>query len=202
MVELELSDLIKRAQNHDEVSMEILFRNFKPKVTAIAREYFLIGADGDDLVQEGMIGLFKAINIYNAEKNRNFGAFASLCIHRALQNAVKNANRKKNSPLNSYLSINVNGEVDTPNFEESVKLIIVDDEADIERDFLDKEMHSVMIDRVKDLLTHEQFDILDMFLKGESYIRMSKTAELSLKQVDNAIQAIKKKLRAIKGDLE
>ena len=100
-----LDELILKAKNHDQNAMDQLLQRFKSKVIAISREYFLIGADFDDLIQEGMIGLYRAINVYDPNKNHNFSAFASLCIHRQLQNAVKNANRKKNSPLNSYLPI-------------------------------------------------------------------------------------------------
>ena len=89
MEEKEISNLIIKAKNHDEEAMEKLLQAFKPKVIAISREYFLIGAEFDDLLQEGMIGLYKAINVYDETKNHSFSAFASLCIHRQLQNAVK-----------------------------------------------------------------------------------------------------------------
>ena len=81
MQEIEISNLIKLAKQHDEDAMENLLRLFKPKVTAISREYFLIGAEFDDLIQEGMIGLYKAISVYEETRNHSFGAFASLCIH-------------------------------------------------------------------------------------------------------------------------
>ena len=93
--EIKINNLIIRAKNQDEQAIDELFSLFKSKVNAISREYFLIGADSDDLIQEGMIGLYKAISSYNPEINHSFGAFASLCIHRQLQNAVKNANMKK-----------------------------------------------------------------------------------------------------------
>ena len=80
-----IDELIIKAKNNDENAMEQLLQRFKSKVTAISREYFLVGADFDDLIQEGMIGLYKAINVYNPNKNHNFSAFASLCIHRQLQ---------------------------------------------------------------------------------------------------------------------
>ena len=105
MKDLELTNLIAEAKNHNEDAMEQLMREFKPKVIAISREYFLIGADFDDLIQEGMIGLYKAIRVYDETKNHNFSAFASLCIHRQIQNAVKNANRKKNNPFRVVLFV-------------------------------------------------------------------------------------------------
>ena len=197
----EIESLIERAQNHDDIAMEELFREFKPKVIAISREYFLIGADFDDLIQEGMIGLYKAVNVYDKTKNHNFGAFASLCIHRQLQNAVKQYNRKKNSPLNAYLPIEYFGGVEQSGDKKNVKLIIVDDTSDFEQNFIDKEMNAIMISRVKDLLDETQFKLLKMFLNGATYSEMATRLNLTTKQVDNMLQAIKKKLKSIKGEI-
>lgn len=196
-----LDELILKAKNHDQNAMDQLLQKFKSKVIAISREYFLIGADFDDLIQEGMIGLYKAINVYDPNKNHNFSAFASLCIHRQLQNAVKNANRKKNSPLNNYLPIEYYGGVKTETDDKFSKLIIVDDNSDFEKQFIDNEMNAIMISRVKGILTDVQFNLLKMFLNGESYINMAKSLNVSTKQVDNMLQSIKKKLRTIKGEL-
>ena len=196
-----LDELILKAKNHDQNAMDQLLQRFKSKVIAISREYFLIGADFDDLIQEGMIGLYRAINVYNSNKNHNFSAFASLCIHRQLQNAVKNANRKKNSPLNSYLPIEYYGGVKTETDDKFSKLIIVDDNSDFEKQFIDNEMNAIMISKVKGILTDVQFNLLKMFLNGESYINMAKSLNVSTKQVDNMLQSIKKKLRTIKGEL-
>lgn len=196
-----LDELILKAKNHDQNAMDQLLQRFKSKVIAISREYFLIGADFDDLIQEGMIGLYRAINVYNPNKNHNFSAFASLCIHRQLQNAVKNANRKKNSPLNSYLPIEYYGGVKTETDDKFSKLIIVDDNSDFEKQFIDNEMNAIMISKVKGILTDVQFNLLKMFLNGESYINMAKSLNVSTKQVDNMLQSIKKKLRTIKGEL-
>lgn len=196
-----IDELIIKAKNNDENAMEQLLQRFKSKVTAISREYFLVGADFDDLIQEGMIGLYKAINVYDPNKNHNFSAFASLCIHRQLQNAVKNANRKKNSPLNSYLPIEYYGGVKTDADDNFSKLIIVDDNSDFEKQFIDNEMNAIMISKVKNILTVVQFKLLKMFLNGESYINMAKSLNISTKQVDNMLQSIKKKLRTIKGEI-
>ena len=196
-----IDELIIKAKNNDENAMEQLLQRFKSKVTAISREYFLMGADFDDLIQEGMIGLYKAINVYDPNKNHNFSAFASLCIHRQLQNAVKNANRKKNSPLNSYLPIEYYGGVKTDADDNFSKLIIVDDNSDFEKQFIDNEMNAIMISKVKNILTVVQFKLLKMFLNGESYINMAKALNISTKQVDNMLQSIKKKLRTIKGEI-
>lgn len=201
MEETELIQEIKRAQAHDEEAMENLLRIFKPKVIAISREYFLIGADFDDLLQEGMIGLYKAINIYDPDKNHNFSAFASLCIHRQLQNAVKNANRKKNAPLNSYVPIKYFDGSNTSDDDKVNKLVIVDDDSDIEKNYIDKEMNAIVISKVRNLLSELQFKVLKMFINGESYETMANSLGISKKKVDNLIRAIKKKLRSIKGEI-
>lgn len=201
MIDIDINEEIKRAQAHDEDAMENLLRIFKPKVIAISREYFLIGADFDDLLQEGMIGLYKAIRIYDPEKNHNFSAFASLCIHRQLQNAVKNANRKKNAPLNSYVPIKYYDGSNTSDDDKINKLVIVDDDSDIEKNYIDKEMNAIVISRVKDLLSDEQFRVLKMFINGASYEDMANSLHISKKKVDNLLQAIKKKLRRIKVEI-
>ena len=197
----ELSALLTSAQQQNEQAMEDLVRFFKPKVIAIAREYFLIGAEFDDLIQEGMIGLYKAIQIYDKNKNHNFGAFASLCIHRQLQNAVKSANRMKNAPLNKYIPINYYGGGEGREEDKQIKIVIVDDNSDIEKEYIDKELNAIVISKVKNILTDEQFEMLKMFINGASYTRMAEHFDISTKQVDNTLQSIKKKLRSIKGEI-
>lgn len=201
MEEQIISNLIAQAKNHDENALEELLTMFKPKVIAISREYFLVGAEFDDLIQEGMIGLYKAINVYDSTKNHSFGAFASLCIHRQLQNAVKNANRKKNGPLNAYLPIKYFDGSNNTDEDSALRLVIVDDDSDIEKNFIDKEINTIVVSKVKDLLTHEQFKVLKLFLYGESYSKIAECMNMTQKQVDNMLQAIKKKLHTIKGEV-
>lgn len=201
MEEKDIANLVKLAQNHDEEAMETLIRMYTSKVTSISRGYFLIGADYDDLIIEGMMGLYKAINIYDPNKNHNFGAFASLCIHRGMQNAVKNANRKKNNPLNTYVPIkNYDGSKITDE-ENVLKMVIADDNSDIEKIMIDKELNAFIINKVKDLLTKEQFLVLKMFLNAESYTAMAERMNMSVKQIDNMLQTIKKKLKQIRGEV-
>ena len=194
---VDILNLIKLAKNHDEQAMDELLGMFKPKVIAISREYFLVGAEFDDLIQEGMIGLYKAIGIYDETKNHNFSAFASLCIHRQLQNAVKNANRKKNNPLNTYLPIKYFDGSSSSDEDNVLKLVIVDDNSNIEQNYIDKEINTIMMSKVKEILTDEQFSILKLFLNGDSYSDIAKRSGITTKQVDNMLQTIKKKLRSI-----
>ena len=197
MEEAKINQLVSLAKQHNEEAMEELLSFYKSKVTAISREYFLIGAEFDDLIQEGMIGLYKAISVYDEEKNNNFSAFASLCIHRQLQNAVKNANRKKNQPLNSYVPIKYYDGSNASDEEQLTKLVIVDDTSNIEQNYIDKEMQAILISKVKEMLSDQQFSVLKMFLNGESYINIAKSFNLTCKNVDNMLQAIKKKLRTL-----
>lgn len=197
MTEENISNLIIQAKNHDEEAMDELLQHFKPKVIAISREYFLVGAEFDDLIQEGMIGLYKAIGVYDPTKNHSFSAFSSLCIHRQLQNAVKNANRKKNSPLNSYLPIKYYDGSSSSDEDSVLKLVIVDDNSNIEQNYIDKEMNTIVMSKVKDLLSSEQFAILKQFLNGDSYSSIAERNKITQKQVDNMLQAIKKKLRTL-----
>lgn len=201
MDEIKINNLIIKAKNQDENAIDELFSLFKSKVNAIAREYFLIGADSDDLIQEGMIGLYKAINIYNPEKNHNFSAFASLCIHRQLQNAVKNANRKKNSPLNSYVPIKYYDGSSSSEEENIMKLVIVDDTSDIEQNIVEKETNAILLSKVKDVLNDLQFTVLKKFINGESYSDIAESVNITTKNVDNLLQAIKKKLKTLKGEI-
>ena len=198
---LEITNLIIQAKQHNEEAMEELLRLFKPKVIAISREYFLIGAEFDDLIQEGMIGLYKAIRIYDENKNHNFSAFASLCIHRQIQNAVKNANRMKNSPLNSYIPIKYYDGSNVSDEDSVLKLVIADENSDIEQNYIDKEINTIMLSKVQNILTDEQFGILKMFINGDSYFEIANKTNLTTKKVDNTLQAIKKKLKTIKGEV-
>ena len=201
MKEIE-KDLLKKAKAGDSFAIDEILTSKKNLVMAIARKFFLIGGDRDDLIQEGMIGLYKAIGVYDETKNHSFSAFASLCIHRQLQNAVKNANRKKNNPLNSYLPIKYYDGSSNSDEDNVLKLVIVDDNSDIEQNFIDKELKSIVVSKVKDILTEEQFKMLKMFLNGESYNNIAQKLNTTAKKVDNVLQAIKKKLRTIEGDIK
>lgn len=196
---LEVNDLILKAQQGDENAMESIVNLFRAKVTAISREYFLVGAGLDDIIQEGMIGLFKAVYVYNPQKNHNFGSFATLCIERQIQTAIKNANRKKNSPLNSYVPISQFDDRDDD--EENLKLVLADDDSDIEQNYINKELNVVVMSKIKSLLTDEQFKLLKMFLNGKSYVEMAQEMNVTTKQIDNNLQAIKRILKSLKGEI-
>lgn len=195
----QINELVIKAKNGDFESMEHILQYFKPKVTAICREYFLLGADYDDLNQEGMIGLYKAIVGFDVDKNDNFNHFATMCIHHQIQNAVKIANSKKNQPLNDYVSISVEGGFNQD--EDGPKIILQATDKCAEQQSLDKERERILHEKLKQVLTFEQYGILLMYLNGYSYAEMSLKFNITSKKVDNNIQAIKRKLRILlKGE--
>lgn len=191
----QINDIVIKAKNGDVGSMESILQYFKPKVTAICREYFLIGADFDDILQEGMIGLYKAITVYNAERNDNFSNFAKMCIHHQIQNAVKVAVSKKNHPLNDYISINIEGGILAT--EESPKIILQATDVSAEQLSLSRESANDLYDKVKSSLTEVQYNILLMYLNGYTYNEIAQCHNITSKNVDNNIQSIKRKLREV-----
>lgn len=195
----ELNKYLYQAKNGDIESMDYILQYFKPKVIAICREYFLIGADFDDILQEGMIGLYKAIMGYNQDKNDNFSSFASMCIHHQIQNAVKVANSKKNLPLNDYISISIDGKVNQG--EDSPKIMLQANDKGVEQISLDKENINIFYKNLQKQLYTLQYKILVMYLNGYSYSEIAKANNISNKNVDNQIQAIKRKLKVLlKGE--
>lgn len=195
----ELNKYLYQAKNGDIESMDYILQYFKPKVIAICREYFLIGADFDDILQEGMIGLYKAIMGYNQDKNDNFSSFASMCIHHQIQNAVKVANSKKNLPLNDYISISIDGKVNQG--EDSPKIMLQANDKGVEQISLDKENINIFYKNLQKQLSALQYKILVMYLNGYSYSEIAKANNISNKNVDNQIQAIKRKLKVLlKGE--
>lgn len=196
----EINQYVLQAKNGDMESMDYILQYFKPKVTAICREYFLIGADFDDILQEGMIGLYKAIMGYNSDKNVNFPAFASMCIHHQIQNAVKTANSKKHQPLNDYVTINIEGRIDD-NKDDAPKIMLQANDKGVEQLSLDKERATLFYENLKSQLSYLQYCILLMYLNGYSYSEIAQKHNLTNKNVDNQIQAIKRKLRVLlKGE--
>ena len=195
----QINEVVAKAKQGDFESMEYILQFFKPKVTAICREYFLLGADFDDLLQEGMIGLYKSIMGFNESKTDKFSSFASMCIHHQIQNAVKVASSKKNQPLNDYVSINIEGKFSEQ--ADGPKIILQAPDKGAEQMSLDNESAKLLYQKVKNALTNEQYNILLMYLNGYSYSEIASTNNITSKKVDNIIQAIKRKLKLLlKGE--
>ncbi len=196
---LEISTILKSAKQGDSESMELILKSFKPKVSAICREYFLVGSDFDDILQEGMIGLYKAIQTYDESKNDNFARFASLCIHHQIQSAIKIANSKKNIPLNEYYSISIDGEVESDS--DKPQIILVTKDRVAEKISLAKEQNSTIIAKIKELLNEQQFKVLLLYLNGYSYNEIASIIDEKSKKIDNIIQSIKRKLKNVAFDI-
>ena len=185
--------VVEMAQAHDSVAIEYLLSKYKNFVRSKARSYFLIGADHEDIVQEGMIGLFKAIRDYQAERLSSFRAFAELCITRQIITAIKTATRQQHVPLNSYVSLN------KPIYDEesdrTLMDVIVEGRAqNPEELIIDRENLVSLRDQVDQVLSSLEQDVLNAYLDGKSYQEIADKLGRHVKSIDNALQRVKRKL--------
>ena len=187
-------EIISQIKQGDEKALSYLLEKYKELVNIKVSKYFIIGAEKEDIVQEGMIGLFKAIKSYNKEKQNSFRSFANICIERQLITAIKSSNRQKHMPLNSYLSLNT-AAYDN-NEDDSVELIDTFDSNTIEdslETIMKKEYYEQVQNNIEKSLSKFERQVLDRFIKGESYNIIAKRLDSPVKSVDNAIQRIRKK---------
>mgnify|MGYP001206778209 CR=1 FL=1 len=187
-------EIVGMAQDGDRIALEYLLSKYKNFVRSKARSYFLIGADHEDIVQEGMIGLFKSIRDYQLERLSSFRAFAELCITRQIITAIKTATRKKHGPLNSYISLNrtvFDGAESDRTLIEVLESVHVSDPEEL---LIGREDYDQVAQSIEELLTKLERSILELYLLGYSYQQIAETQGRSVKCVDNAIQRIKKKL--------
>lgn len=186
--------IISQINENDKEALAYLLDKYKNLVNIKVSKYFMIGAEKEDILQEGMIGLFKAIKDFKPEKQNSFKSFANICIERQLITAVKSSNRQKHMPLNSYLSLNV-AAYDN-NDEDSVELIDTFNSKTVEdplETVMKKEYYNQVENAVNKNLSKFEKQVLDRFLKGESYITIAQKLDSPVKSVDNAIQRIRKK---------
>ena len=185
--------VVRLAQGADSQALEYLLNKYKNFVRTKARSYFLIGADHEDIVQEGMIGLYKAIRDYRAEKLSSFRAFAELCVTRQIITAIKTATRQKHIPLNSYISLN------KPIYEEDSDRTLMDIMAEEgmsnpEEMIIDREDLSMIEGRIGQMLSDLEKDVLVRYMEGKSYVEIAGEMNRHVKSIDNALQRIKRKL--------
>ena len=178
----------------DGAALEYLLNKYKNFVRTKARSYFLIGADHEDIVQEGMIGLYKAIRDFKEDRLSSFRAFAELCITRQIITAIKTATRQKHIPLNSYISLN------RPIYEEDsdrtlLDVITEDVPSNPEEMLIDREDLSVIEGRIGAMLSDLEKQVLVRYIEGKSYVEISEEMNRHVKSVDNALQRIKRKLQ-------
>lgn len=193
--------IISRIKQGNEEALAYLLDKYKELVNIKVSKYFMIGAEREDIVQEGMIGLFKAIKSFDVDKQNSFRSFANICVERQLITAIKSSNRQKHMPLNSYLSLNT-AAYDN-NEEDSVELIDTFNSNTIEdplETIMKQEYYTEVEKAVNKNLSKFEKQVLDRFLKGESYVKIAESLDSPVKSVDNAIQRIRKK--AIKNMFE
>ena len=192
--EMNDEDIVEHIKlNKDAVAQEYIMTKYKPLVKSKARAYFIVGADNEDIIQEGMIGLYKAIRDYQREKNSSFKAFADLCITRQIITAIKAATRQKHIPLNSYVSLN------KPAFEDEPQITYLDNikENEVlnpETVVIGQENKTFIENNIDKNLSRFEMEVLSMYLQGKSYNEISQSIGKPEKSVDNALQRIKKKL--------
>ncbi|NLK36476.1 MAG: RNA polymerase sporulation sigma factor SigH [Epulopiscium sp.] len=193
-------DLIQYIKSGDEQAQEYILNKYKPLVKAKSRAYFLIGADREDIIQEGMIGLYKAIRDYKEEKNSSFRGFAELCINRQIITAIKTATRQKHLPLNTYVSLN------KPIFENESESTYIDiiQEGEVlnpETLFIGRENRSFIESQIIKNLSRFETKVLSLYLQGRSYFEIAQVINKSEKSIDNALQRVKKKIeKCLKGN--
>ncbi len=186
--------IISEIKNGDEEALSYILEKYKDLVNVKVSKYFIIGAEKEDTVQEGMIGLFKAIKNYNAEKQNSFKSFANICIERQLITAIKTSNRQKHQPLNSYLSLNTAAYEN--NDDDSVELLETFNSKTIEdplETIMKQEQYNEVETAVNKNLSKFEQKVLSGFLNGESYTVIAKKLNTPVKSIDNAIQRIRKK---------
>ena len=191
--------VVKLAQDADGAAQEYLLNKYKNFVRTKARSYFLIGADHEDIVQEGMIGLYKAIRDYKAEKLSSFRAFAELCVTRQIITAIKTATRQKHIPLNSYISLN------KPIYEEDSDRTLLDvmteeGMSNPEEMIIDREDLSLIEGKIGQMLSDLEKDVLVRYMEGKSYVEIAGEMHRHVKSIDNALQRVKRKLFKFRED--
>jgi len=186
-------EVVIRARAGEIEAVEYLMNKYKNFVKAKARSYFLIGADKEDIIQEGMIGLYKAIRDYQSDKLSSFRAFAELCITRQIITAIKTATRQKHIPLNSYVSLN------KPIFDEDsdrTLLDVISEQSTVNPEdlIIGREEMGTIEGKLGDVLSELEWEVLTAYLEGQSYQEMAADLNRHIKSVDNALQRVKRKL--------
>ncbi|MGM0904338.1 MAG: RNA polymerase sporulation sigma factor SigH [Bacillota bacterium] len=191
--ELEDEEVVEAVHNGDSEALDYLIKKYRNFVRAKARSYFLIGADKEDIVQEGMIGLYKAVRDFREDKLTSFKAFAELCITRQIITAIKTATRQKHIPLNSYVSL------DKPIYDEESDRTLMDvisgaKTMDPEELIINQEEYVQIEVKMEELLSDLERKVLALYLDGQSYQEISEELNRHVKSIDNALQRVKRKL--------
>lgn len=186
-------DIALEAKAGSSIALEFLINKYRNFVKAKARSYFLIGADREDIIQEGMIGLYKAIRDFRGDRLSSFRAFAELCITRQIITAIKTATRQKHIPLNSYVSLN------KPIYDEDSDRTLLDiltgaKITDPEELIINREEYNDIEFKMGEILSELEWRVLMLYLEGKSYHEIAVELERHVKSIDNALQRVKRKL--------
>ncbi|NMA83165.1 MAG: RNA polymerase sporulation sigma factor SigH [Epulopiscium sp.] len=187
-------EIVERIHEGDEKALDYLMNKYKNLVRAKARTYFLVGADREDIIQEGMIGLYKAVRDYRSDKTTSFNTFADLCVNRQMITAIKAATRQKHMPLNSYVSLN------KPIFNEdndnTVLLDMMMETKNINPEdvLIGQENLAFIEEHLEKSLSNLECEVLSLYLEGKSYEEIANHVGKTVKSIDNALQRVKKKL--------
>lgn len=190
---LEDEEVVEQVHAGSSEALDYLIHKYKNFVRAKARSYFLIGADREDIVQEGMIGLYKAIRDFKEDKLSSFKAFAELCITRQIITAIKTATRQKHIPLNSYVSL------DKPIYDEESDRTLLDvisgtKALDPEELIINQEEYADIEIKMAEILSDLERKVLSLYLDGRTYQEISEDLNRHVKSIDNALQRVKRKL--------
>ena len=185
--------LIRKLRNGDKKIIDYIMEKYKNLVRKEANAMYLLGGENDDLIQEGMIGLFKAVQDYNVEQDASFFSFAKLCITRQMYSAIEASKRKKHSPLNSYISLYEKGEDQSS----LIDTMEAQEETNPEELFVSKEYAELIESRLEESLSDLENRVLYLHLLGTDYRTIAKLLDKSPKTIDNALQRIKGKTEKI-----
>ena len=191
----EIVDIYQRENNH--FATDYIVQRYKNFVRSKARSYFLMGADKEDIIQEGMLGLYKATRDYNRDHEVSFKSFAELCITRQIISAIKGASRQKHIPLNSYISLN------KPAYDDSERTLIevleTEKNLDPEEVVINREQYALIKEVMEAVLSPLEWDVLRGYMDAKSYQEMAEEHHRSIKSIDNALQRVKKKMEVYFG---
>lgn len=192
--------LIENIKQEDQKALDCLLQRYNETVTMKANRFFMVGAEKEDMIQEGMIGLYKAVKSFNSEKQNSFKTFANMCIERQLITAVKNSNRQKHIPLNSSISLNAAAYDDNEDMDKMDVLDVktLNDPSDI---IADREYFESLENKIRENLSEFELQVLHEYEKGKSYAAIAEKLNAKIKSVDTAIQRIRKKANKIKENI-
>ncbi len=185
-------EYIKKIRLGDDDALNEIMEKYKNFVYLKAKPFFIVGAEKEDIIQEGMIGLFKAIKGYDIDKDVSFKAFADLCIKRQIMTAIKSSTRQKHIPLNSYLSLNKTV-FDDEDDRAVIEMLDMETVPDPLETITNAETYNKLEKKMNEVLSDFEQKVLEKYLEGESYSQIATSLDSHVKAVDNAVQRIKKK---------